>query len=135
LRAELRGRVEVEATVSPAEDSEKVAMAVREAVGGARGEIAREQTRVRFTSEDLECLKHFRDQLRDRHVRSAARKLMLAARSGNSTTIMLNRQAATASVLVVCSSPEESPLGPIYLTIDSEQIAEVIGWLTAYESG
>jgi predicted RNA binding protein with dsRBD fold (UPF0201 family) len=135
LRAELRGRVGVEATVSPSEDDDKVATAVRNVVGGPEASLVMEQARVKFVSEDLKCLEHLRGQLRDRHVRSAARKLMLAGKIGTSTRFMLNKQAAVAGVLAVCSSPEESPLGPIYLTIDSEQIDEVIEWLTAYESG
>jgi predicted RNA binding protein with dsRBD fold (UPF0201 family) len=57
---------------------------------------------------------------------------MLLNISECSTSLMLNKQAAAAGVIALCGSTEESPLGPIYLTAESEQIATVIDWLTAY---
>ena len=48
---------------------------------------------------------------------------------------MFNRQAAYAGVLALCGSEAESPLGPIYLRIDSQDLDDVIEWLTAYEPG
>ena len=135
MEPEFKGRVVVEASVSPSEDVEKVGEAVRNVLGGSERDLERERLAVRFVSEDIKSLKQLRDQLRDRHVRSAARRLLLSEKKGNSTTLMLNRQAATVGVLVVCSSPEESPLGPIYVTLQSKRINSIIDWLTAYESG
>lgn len=76
-------------------------------------------------------MKHVRDQLRDRHVRGAARRLLLAAKEGHETELLLNRQAAAAGVVALCGSPEESPLGPIYLKLASKDIDGVIVWLTS----
>ncbi len=90
---------------------------------------------IRLVSEETGCLDTLRDQLRDRHIRGAARKLLLSELKGGSTSLMLNRQAAAAGVVALCSSADQSPLGPIYATMDSRQIAAVIDWLTAYESG
>jgi predicted RNA binding protein with dsRBD fold (UPF0201 family) len=83
-------------------------------------------------TDEAKALLRIRDQLRDRHVRSAARRRLLLGREGNSTSLMLNRQAAAAGVLAICGSPEESPLGPIYMTIESEKLDTVIDWLTSY---
>ena len=90
---------------------------------------------MRIFTDDPKALLRIRDQLRDRHVRSAARRRLLLNREDDSTSLMLNRQAATAGVLVVCGSPEESPLGPIYLTIESKRLDDVIDWLTSYAEG
>ncbi len=90
---------------------------------------------MKLVTENAGALTRIRDQLRDRHVRSAARKQMLSNRSGRSTSLMLNRQAAAAGVLAICGSPGESPLGPIYLTIESDALDDLIDWLTAYSEG
>jgi predicted RNA binding protein with dsRBD fold (UPF0201 family) len=125
----------MEATVSPSEDIEKVVEAVRNVAGGAPGDIEEIGEKVRVWYADIKSLGHLRDQLRDRHVRSAARRLLVRAKHGNKTVLMLNRQAASAGVLAVCGAPEESPLGPIYITIDSTELDKVIDWLAAYGEG
>jgi len=129
---ELKVKFTLEATVSPSEDPEKVLQAIKNVVGEARCDIAADSRSARLVTEDPKALVYFRDQLRDRHVRSAARKQMLQKSSGRSTSLMLNRQAAAAGVDALCGSPEESPLGPIYLTLESEDIDALIEWLTAY---
>ena len=83
-------------------------------------------------TEDPKALLHIRNKVRDRHVRSAARKQMMLSCSEGAASLMLNRQAAAAGVIAICGSPEESPLGPIRFTLRSQEIAAAIEWLTAY---
>jgi len=133
LEAEPAGSFSLQAHVSPSEDPLKVKRAVEEVAGEASAVV--EGKRIVLSSESLHLLGHLREQLRDRHVRSAARRLMLAGNEGEKTTLMLNRQAAAAGVVALCGTPEESPLGPIYLVIRAKKIEEAIDWLTAYEGG
>jgi predicted RNA binding protein with dsRBD fold (UPF0201 family) len=135
LTPELRAKVTLEAQVSPSEDSAKVVQAVLNLVGDSPGELEQSDQKVRYVSEGTACLVHVRDQLRDRRVRGAARRLLTDARLRDTTELMINRQAAAAGVVALCGSPSESPLGPILLKIKSDQLEEVIGWLTAYEGG
>ena len=129
---EPRARLVLEATVSPSEDPARVLQAMKKVVGEAQCGVATGSDSARLVTEDPRALVHVRDQLRDRHVRAAARKQMLMKSSERSTSLMLNRQAAAAGVVALCGSPEESPLGPIYLTLESEKIDAVMDWLTAY---
>ncbi|MFI5404386.1 MAG: hypothetical protein ACHQYR_01510 [Candidatus Gagatemarchaeaceae archaeon] len=134
MQPDPRARVRVEATVAPSEDPDKLLSAVKSVVGGdLREEIGRNGVKV--FSAGPGTLLRLHDQFRDRHVRGAARRLLLAGAKGNSTTVMVNRQAATVGVVVLCSAPEESPLGPIYVTVDCRGIEAVIDWLTAYREG
>jgi predicted RNA binding protein with dsRBD fold (UPF0201 family) len=89
-------------------------------------------TSIRLLSESSRCLQKLHDQLRDRHVRDAARRLMLASLEGRVLPLKLNRQAAAAGVLALCSNAVESPLGPLNLEIESEAPGKLIDWLTAY---
>ena len=129
---EVRTKLVLEATVSPSEDPAKVLQAMRNVVGEAQCDIDEDSRPARLVSEDPKALVHIREQLRDRHVRSAARKQMLLRSTGRSTSLMLNRQAAAVGVVALCGSPDESPLGPIYLNLESEKIDALIEWLTAY---
>lgn len=90
---------------------------------------------LRATSVDPRSIRRLHDQLRDRHVRGAAKRLLASGREGDRATVMLNRQAALSGVLAMCGSEAESPLGPLYLTIESKDMDAVLQWLTAYEPG
>lgn len=87
---------------------------------------------IRIRSGSSRCLQKLHDQLRDRHVRDAARRLMLASLEGNVLPLKLNRQAAAAGVIALCSNAVESPLGPLNLEIKTESPAQLIDWLTAH---
>ena len=134
-QADFRAKTILKATISPSEDPDRVVGALENILGQSSGEVSLGSHSVRIVTEDAKALLRMRDQLRDRHVRSAARRRLLLNREKNSTSLMLNRQAATTGILVVCGSPEESPLGPIYLTIESGRLDDVIDWLTSYSEG
>jgi len=135
LHPETGARVALEATVSPSEDPRKVLDAVLTILGEAEHSVKETRRLVRVESAAPNALDRVHDQLRDRQVRGAARRRFLAGRSGDSTTVMVNRQAAAAGVVALCDSEEESPLGPIYLSIESKGLDDLIHWLTDYPSG
>lgn len=131
-RADIAAKLVLEATVSPSEDPEKVAKAMGSVLGMGGETVSMGPGTARLVTTDLRALEHLRDQLRDRRIRSAARRQMLLNRKGESTSIMLNRQAAAAGVVAVCGAPDESPLGPIYLSLSSERLDEALDWVAAY---
>lgn len=135
MRPELDFKVRLEATVALSEDPEKVLGAMLNVLGGVRHTQRVTKDRAVVESSDRWSLDKLHDQLRDRQVRGAARKRFLSGREGDRTTVMLNRQAATAGVFALCDNERESPLGPIYLTVDSRNLDALIEWLTAYPEG
>ena len=120
-----------EAQVRRTESKEKVANAISN-LFGSRGELRVEEDRVLFVSTDKASLQFLKDQFRDRHVRAAARRLLLASSAGGEvqSTLLLNKQAATAGIAALCDDPSESALGPIVLRIRSENLKDLIDWLS-----
>jgi len=123
--------ITAEAQVKHTESKEKVAQAISKLFPRG-GELRFEDDRVVFISSSLSSLQHLKDQFRDRRVRSAARRLLLSNQEENAlqTTLLLNKQAATAGIGALCDDPRESTLGPIVLRIRSEQLLAVIDWMT-----
>ncbi|MCY3854437.1 MAG: hypothetical protein OXF28_02005 [Thaumarchaeota archaeon] len=48
----------------------------------------------------------------------------------NNTWLYMNKQAAYANSIVLCNDIDESPLGPIKISIFSDDIMSLITWLT-----
>ncbi len=125
-----------EAQVKHSESNLKVAEAVSNLFGSA-GELRVEEDRILFVSSDRASLQWLKDQFRDRHVRTAARRLLLKNSEDGAiqTILLLNKQAATAGIAALCDDPGESPLGPIVLRIRSKNLKELIDWLSkGYDS-
>lgn len=127
---EIRARVET--PLNPTEDPEKVARAVHNLFPSAN--LVNEKTDVRHsrlyaTMTRLEDLENLKNVLRQEAIRDAARKVLFNSVSGSSIVVYLNKQAAFTGKASFCERYDESPLGPITLTITSESPEQVIDWL------
>ena len=125
----------VEGTVSASEEPGKVREAAANVILGSSYDAREDGSSVILRTQDPRALSKLHDQFRDRRVRGAARRLLLRGTEGESTTLMINRQAAAAGVIVLCSSEIESPLGPLVLKIQSKQLDPIVKWLTDYVEG
>jgi predicted RNA binding protein with dsRBD fold (UPF0201 family) len=132
---EFKMRMTAAAALSPSEDPAKVRSAVGNILGDCKHTIEENLRSIRMSSEESASLVRIHDQLRDRHVRAAARRLLIASREGSRATLLFNRQAAHAGIVALCGSEAESPLGPIVVMIESDHLDEIVEWLTAYEVG
>jgi predicted RNA binding protein with dsRBD fold (UPF0201 family) len=61
------------------------------------------------------------------------RRMLLYNKVADTTYFLLNKQAASAGVVVVIEDVKESPLGPISITIDCEELDALICWLAPAE--
>lgn len=125
-------RVRLTASVSPSEDPRKVLAAMRNVLGECQYLVDEAPDSITLSSDSIRCLQKVHDQLRDRRVRDAARRLLLRDQEGDKLRLLLNRQAAAAGVIVVCSSGLESPLGPLFLDVQASEPQGLIDWLTAH---
>jgi predicted RNA binding protein with dsRBD fold (UPF0201 family) len=122
----------VQTPLNPTEDSEKVLRAIRNLFPSCTPAVVRtneRHTKFEGSMARLEDLDNLRSLLRQEAIRDAARKLLFRSISGSSIVVRLNKQAAYAGKASFCERYDESPLGPITLTITTENPEQLIDWL------
>lgn len=127
--------LEAIARINPSEDREKVLQAIKKIMGDALITCEESAERIIVRTSDKRSIEHIREMLRDRRIRAAARKIAEETKKDETFTFLANKQAATVGILSLCSSWEESPLGPIELVFRSRSIDSLIDFLTSYEEG
>jgi hypothetical protein len=125
-------KARIETTLNPTEDPEKVLRAIRNLFPNCTPGIVRTDERhAKFEGSlnGLEDLDNLKSLLRQEAIRDAARKLLFRSVSGSSIVVHLNKQAAFAGKASFCEQYDESPLGPIILTMTAESPEQLIDWL------
>ncbi len=120
--------VKVEASVNPSEDPQKVIGAVENVIERCSPEF-RYGSRVIGRAAGSEPLSLLYEQVRSRSAMGVLRRMLLDNRAGDSTWFLLNKQAATAGIAAIVEDEQESPLGPIRVTISCEELDTLIDWL------
>jgi len=119
--------IRVECQVYPSEDPAKVIRAIKNVVSNCSPELV--DSMLRVVTKNLEVLSTIYEQVRSRRVMGVFRKVLLNNMIANSTWFYLNKQAAYVGTVSVCEDESESPLGPIKVTMTSEELESVINWL------
>jgi len=123
----------IETPLNPTEDSDKVSRAVHNLFPNASLHEMRTDERhakLEATMSGLQDLENLKTILRQEVIRDAARRILLQSVSGSTIAVYLNKQAAFAGKASFCERYDESPLGPITLTITTDNPAELVDWLT-----
>ncbi len=123
--------VRVETEINPTESEDKVKTAVNNIVGNASIIIQPSYKGSILTAEakGQDSLVKFRNLLRSDRIRDAARKALFRRISGNTISFCLNKQVAFAGHVSFCEETAESPLGPIKVTIETDNPRQLIEWL------
>lgn len=116
-------------SVYPSEDPQKVVRAVSQIFEGVT--VTAGPDGAGFRSDGPEVLQKIRDATNSRRSHKLYRRHLESNLHGDSTWLYLNKQAACAGTIALCSDIDESPLGPIKVTIQSPDIEEVIRWLAS----
>jgi predicted RNA binding protein with dsRBD fold (UPF0201 family) len=124
-------KVHVEAEVNPTESEEKVRKAVWNLFGDIPMQVNSAYQGGVLTAEGKgqNALFTLRNVLRRDHIRDAARKALHQGTRGNTVAFCLNKQVAFAGHVSFSEEAGESPLGPIKVTIQTGDPAELIAWL------
>jgi hypothetical protein len=123
--------VNVETEINPTESEEKVKAAVSCILGNASITIKPDGKTNILTAEakGQESLVKLRNIMRSDRVRDASRKALFRNTRGNTIRFCLNKQVAFAGHISFCEETAESPLGPIKVTIDTDNPQQLIEWL------
>ena len=127
---ELSCSIEVFCTINPSEDLQKIETAILNIFPDI--EINKNNMQITGISKKIESLSRIFEIIHNRRITNVYRRTLNQNLSENSTWFYLNRQAAYVDVIALCNEEDESPLGPIKIILDSQQIEQVIDWLTSF---
>ncbi len=122
-------RIRADAPVHPSEDPAKVEAAITNVFDGA---VDRRRFSVTATAADASALVHVQEAIRTgAESQGAYRRSLEENLHDNTTWFYLNKQAASAGRVAICREADESPLGPIKITITAPAADPelVIRWL------
>ena len=89
-----------------------------------------ENDTAKISSNNLDSLGRIYETIHSRKTQRAYLRHMRKNMNDTSTWFYLNNQAAFANNIALCDEAEESPLGPIKVILESNQIDQVMDWLT-----
>lgn len=123
--------VHVETEINPTEDEEKVKAAVCNLLSNVSVTVKPEGKGSVLTAEasGQDSLVKLRNMLRSDRIRDAARKALFHSLKGNTISFCLNKQVAYAGHVSFSEEMAESPLGPIRVSITSDNPRQLIEWL------
>jgi predicted RNA binding protein with dsRBD fold (UPF0201 family) len=120
--------LKVETIVNPSEDTQKVIDAIANLFTRCSPEVFF-RSRVVGRAVGSDSLAILYEQVRSRSAMGVLRRMLLDNRVGDSTSFLLNKQAATSGIAAVIEEEQESPLGPIRVTISCEELDALVDWL------
>ena len=114
--------------IQPSEDPEKVHHALSNILIDSKIKI--ENNTAKISSNNLESLGRIFETIHSRKSQRAYLRHMKRNLNDDSTWFYLNKQAAYADSVALCDESDESPLGPIKIILRSNQIEQIMDWLT-----
>jgi hypothetical protein len=123
--------VNVETQINPTESEEKVKAAITNILGNASITVKSEGkfSILKAQAEGQESLIKLRNILRSDRVRDASRKVLFRSTRGNTIRFCLNKQVAFAGHISFCEENAESPLGPLKVTVETDNPQSLVEWL------
>ncbi|HEY6949984.1 MAG TPA: RNA-binding domain-containing protein [Nitrososphaeraceae archaeon] len=119
--------LKVETVLNPSEDPEKVRKCILNVANGCHPN--EKSGSMEATCTGILSLHHIRVGIRSKSSSAVLRKLLEWNRKGNLSWFYLNKQAAYNGVISLVERYEESPLGPIKVTISSNNLDKITEWL------
>jgi uncharacterized protein len=120
-------QINVYCEVNLSEDPKKIQQAITNILGEIDVKVKKES--ISASSYNLKSLKKIYESIHSHHSKNAYRRQLNQNLKIDSSWFYLNKQAAFANTVALCSEYEESPLGPIKVTLNSKNIDQVIDWL------
>jgi predicted RNA binding protein with dsRBD fold (UPF0201 family) len=119
-------KIYAKSDVNPTENVDKVIKAIANVIEYDEIEMGDDYI---CASGDIETIKNLRDELRERKIRGAARKIMLKGLSTNKINFNLSKQAAYAGTLNLVDD-SLCALGEIEVEIKTDDTQKFIEWIS-----
>jgi len=115
--------------IYPSEDPKKAQQALSNIFEDVKIKIGKNS--ITASSENLQVLEKIFKVIHSRKTQRIYRKHLNYNLVDDSTWFYLNKQAAFVNTIALCSEADESPLGPIKVILESDDIESVIEWLVS----
>lgn len=120
-------KIEMICPVNLSENPEKVKQAISNIFPFS--EIKNENFSIKAQSKELRSLEKIYEAITLSQSQKSYTRNLENNLEGNTTWFFLNKQAAFVEKIAICDEPEESPLGPIKVTLTSSNIDGIIDWI------
>ena len=121
--------IQVFCEINTSEESSKVNTAVRNIFPNLEISINRHQ--IIGKSSSIESLTNISESINIKNTKNILQRILKQNTDGHSTWFYLNKQAAFVNMVVLCNESDESPLGPIKVVIEANNIENIIQSLTS----
>lgn len=124
----IKCKVEMICPVNLSEDLDKIKQAISNIFPDST--IKNEIFSIKAQSNELKSLKKISETISSSQSQKIYTRNLENNLEGDSTWFFLNKQAAFVGIVAICDEAEESPLGPIKVTLTSSNIDAVIDWIS-----
>jgi len=121
--------VQVFCEINTSEESSKVNTAVRNIFPNL--EISINHHQIIGKSSSVESLSNISESINTKNTKNILQRILKQNTDGHSTWFYLNKQAAFVNMVVLCNESDESPLGPIKVVIEANNVENIIQSLTS----
>ena len=121
-------KVQVSCQINPSEDPSKIKIAVLNIFPNL--EISISDELLVGKSNDVGILSNISKSIHRKNTKNIYQKILKKNSNENSTWFYLNKQAAFVSTVALCNESDESPLGPIKVVLEGNDIENIIQSLT-----
>jgi len=108
------------------EDTQKVVFAVKNLLPDS--ELAIRKNNFYTKMNNFDGLRKIKDKIRSKKTLAVLQRILYNNYNMQSTWFLLNKQAAFSDVVVLVENENESPLGPIKITVNGCELERINEW-------
>ena len=117
-------KVQVSCQINPSEDPSKVETAILNIFPDL--EISISDKLLLGKSNGMNTLSNISESIRSKNTKNIYQRILKKNSNENSTWFYLNKQAAFVNTVSLCNESNESPLGPIKVVLEGNDIENII---------
>ncbi len=121
-------KVQVSCQINPSEDPSKVKTSILNIFPDL--EISISDELLIGKSNDMDTLSNISESIHSKNTKNIYQRILKKNSNENSTWFYLNKQAAFVNTVSLCNESNESPLGPIKVVLEGNDIENIIQSLT-----